>query len=212
MKDNFNQKYIYIILSKTNNKMGEFIRFMTHFEYNHVSISLNDNFNNLYSFARYYKSAPLVGGFINESILRYKSSNANLKIFKIPVTSKQYNDIYFYIEKVKLCEKKYIYNTLSAMASFFHADIKIRNSFTCIGFINYILKNFEVLDFNQKEVRTIKSLNQRLKYFEYYEGNINHLKVENDWGADLYLNKKGIIATFVLTLCNFTKLLYRFII
>lgn len=211
MKENFNQKYIYIILSKTNSRMGKFIRFMTHYEYNHVSISLNDNFNNLYSFARYYKNAPLVGGFVNESILRYKNTNANLKIFKVPVSLKDYNNIYLYIEKIKLYQKDYIYNTLSAIATFFHADIKIRKSFTCLGFVNYILNNFNVLDFN-KDVRTIKSLNQKLNDYVYYEGKIDNLKIDNSWGCDLYLNKKGILTTFVITICHFSKLFYRFFI
>ena len=95
------EKYIYVILSSTHCRVGSFIRLVTRNKYNHASISLDPDFKKLYSFARYHQDAPLYAGFTEESPLRYKNNYkyAGIKIYKIPVTKKQYNNTKKHIKK-----------------------------------------------------------------------------------------------------------------
>ena len=81
---------IYLVFSSTQNKMGQMIRSITKFEYNHVSISV-DEMKTLYSFARYYRDTPLSGGFVRESHARYlcEKHPAKVAICAIEVTNEQ---------------------------------------------------------------------------------------------------------------------------
>ena len=90
-------KDIYIMFSSTPSKMGSFIRFMTGNKYNHVSLSFREDLGHLYSFARYYKNTPFVGGFVEESVLRYfllGSETVRVKICKIPISDEKYSSLF----------------------------------------------------------------------------------------------------------------------
>lgn len=212
MNEGKNKKFVYIILSRTNTKMGKFIRFMTHYEYNHVSISLNKNLKEIYSFARYYENTPFVGGFVVESILRYKKNKAQIKIFKIPVNRKTYNDLKNYIEFIKIYKKKYIYNTFSAIFSVFKIGLDIKNSYTCIEFIKHLFTKFNIINVTKKDFVSIKNFDSRLMEYKYFEGSYDELHLENDWGLDLYIYRKNIIAVYAATVIHFTRLIFRTII
>lgn len=204
-----NKKNIYILLSKTNTKMGKFIRFMTKYDYNHVSISLDENFKEIYSFSRYYENTPFVGGFVVESILRYKRSNAQIKIFKIPVDRKTYNELKTYIEFLKIYQKKFIYNTFSAIFSIFKININVKDSFTCIEFAKHLFDNFNIVSHSKKDFNSIKDVDNLLCNYKYFEGICDELDITNDWGLDLYLNKKNIFLVYSFTLIHIGKLLLR---
>lgn len=204
-----NKKNIYILLSKTNTKMGKFIRYMTKYNYNHVSVSLDENFKEIYSFSRYYENTPFVGGFVVESILRYKRSNAQIKIFKIPVDKKTYNELKTYIEFLKIYQKKYIYNTFSAIFSIFKININIKDSYTCIEFTKHLFDNFNIVAHTKKDFNSIKNVDNLLYKYKYFEGSCNELNINNDWGIDLYLIKKNIFLVYSFTFIHISKLLLR---
>lgn len=206
------KKDIYIILSRTNTKMGKFIRFMTRYNYNHVSISLDDSFKEIYSFSRYYENTPFVGGFVVESILRYKKSNAQIKIFRIPIDKKTYYELKKYIEFLKIYQKKFIYNTFSAIFSIFKININIKYSYTCIEFAKHLFDNFNILSHSKKDFNSIKNIDNLLSKYKYFEGLCDELNCINDWGLDLYLNKKNIFLVYSFTLVHIGKLLFRKII
>ena len=68
-------KKLYVMISKTNTKMGNFIRFFTRYDYNHVSLSLDKELKSFVSFARIVQDAPLYGGFVTESFERFLQIN-----------------------------------------------------------------------------------------------------------------------------------------
>ena len=205
------KKNIYIILSKTNTKMGKIIRTFTRYEYNHVSISLNKNFKEVYSFSRYYKNTPLVGGFTVESFLRYDKST-KIKIFEIPLDYKTYYSLKKYINFIKIYRKKFIYNTFSALFSIFKINYDIKNSYTCLSFIKHLFTKFNILNFKNKDFNSIKNLNNKLKNYIYYDGIIEDLKINKEWGLDLYNQKKNVFIVFSATIIHMLKLIYRSII
>ena len=206
------EKYIYVILTKTSTKIGKLIRLITHYDYNHVSFSLDKDLKEIYSFARYYKNAPLVGGFVVESILRYDSNSTKIKIFKIPISNKTYADIKKYIYLMKIYKNEFLYNTFAAISFIFKFNINIKYSYTCIGFVEHIFKKFDIIPIDKKDFSSIIALDKKLSNYRIFEGTYNDLNINNDWGIDLYTLKKNVFVIFFSTVCQFTRLIYRLII
>lgn len=190
------EKNIYIIFSSTNCKVGSMIRLITREKYNHVSIALEDNFKTLYSFARYYKNTPLYAGFTEESPLRYNSNNkhAGIKIYKVPVTKKEYNIISNHINSMKQNPESYVYNFFSAATFPFKKKVIINGSYTCIEFVLYLLGKLENKEIIKKDnFYSIKDLGKILNKYLMFEGKSNEIFNEKtDWGNDKFLEKKSI--------------------
>lgn len=202
-------KQIYVVFTATNTKMGKFIRFITKSKYNHVSISFDKKINKMYSFARYYKNAPLVGGFVTESALRYTLTNhqALTKICEIPLSEEKYNEIFNYVESIKN-SKDYMYNTLSATLVPIQKSFSIYKSFTCIEFVNKVLSSGGIL---LKKVYTINDLEKILAKNIIFEGNMIEVSDTYEWGEDEYYKKKNIFVVLGKTIKHFTSLFYRLI-
>ncbi|MBN2849090.1 MAG: hypothetical protein JXK92_00405, partial [Erysipelotrichaceae bacterium] len=65
--ENMGKRCIYIMLSDTGTLLTRAIRVYTHQEYNHISMVLDGDFDQIYSFGRVKANNPFIGGFINES-------------------------------------------------------------------------------------------------------------------------------------------------
>lgn len=93
-------KQIYVVLSATPTKIGKMIRYFTKSTFNHASLSLTRDLSEMYSFARYRAHNPFVGGFIQEFPQRLtlgKQEEVHIKVFEIPISHKQYNNIKEYV-------------------------------------------------------------------------------------------------------------------
>ena len=70
-------KKIYIILTHTGTALSTIIKYYTKDEFSHISISLDENLEEMYSFGRLNPYNPFWGGFVHESI-----KNGTFKRFK----------------------------------------------------------------------------------------------------------------------------------
>ena len=61
-------KKIYIILTHTGTALSTIIKYYTKDEFSHISISLDENLEEMYSFGRLNPYNPFLGGFVHESI------------------------------------------------------------------------------------------------------------------------------------------------
>ena len=89
-------KNVYVILSATPTLVGKVIRKFTKSSFNHSSISLTENWDEMYSFARYRAPNPLVGGFVKEFPQRLslgKNRTVFIKVYKIPINENQFDKI-----------------------------------------------------------------------------------------------------------------------
>lgn len=59
---------VYVLLSHSGTLLANAIKKVTKNPYSHASISFDHELNNMYSFGRKYKSNPLIGSFVRESI------------------------------------------------------------------------------------------------------------------------------------------------
>lgn len=132
---------LYLIFSVTPFKTGTFIRAMTHWQYNHVAVAFDKDLKEMYTFARYYRSVPLYGGFVRDSKERYiyKKKTAYVKICEVPVREDGYRLVKDYIDAINDYPAEYIYNIFSAITVPLKKRVLIRNAFTCAEFAIQIL-------------------------------------------------------------------------
>lgn len=166
-------KHIYVVFSSTPYKIGKMIRAVTREKYNHVSIALDENLTQMYSFARRYQCTPLYGGFVQESSARYfrKGIRASVKIYKLTVTEENYNTVVQRLESMWQAKEHYLYNHLSVLTTVFHKSIRLRDAYTCVEFCVEILHELGV-DVQPGKYYGIKDLMQILEPYAFYAGSI----------------------------------------
>ena len=61
-------KKVYIVLTHTGTTLSKIIKSYTKDEFSHVSISLDEKLNEMYSFGRLHPYNPFWAGFVHEAI------------------------------------------------------------------------------------------------------------------------------------------------
>lgn len=203
---------IYVIFSSTPLKIGKFIRIITRNKYNHVSISLDPNFQTMYSFSRHYKCIPFYGGFVKESSLRYKNKNkfATIKVCEINVSEYKYNYIKSYLNQLEKNSYEYLYNVFSALFTPIKKRILIYKSYTCIEFVIDTLSKIDS-SIDEGKFYTIHELEDYLKEHVVYEDLIKIKYDYNHYSYDHFMEKKDVFSNFYHTFNSIWNLSYRLI-
>ena len=137
-------KGIYIILTYTGTIPSKVIKSFTKDEFSHVSIALDIDLNEMYSFARLRKYNFFIAGFLHEKInegtfKRFKKTQA--KIYHLQVTDEQYEKIKNKIEEINETKEQYKFNILGLCAVSIHKRIKRDHYFYCAEFVKYLLES-----------------------------------------------------------------------
>ena len=179
--------HIYIVFSSTPYKIGKAIRFFTGEPYNHVSIALDEELKEMYSFARRYYKTPFYGGFVKESLSRYQhnGNKADICIYKLPVTEQQYNRIRIRMRHMLRNKEIYLYNHISILGTIVKRPVKIKGAYTCAEFCVLILNNLG-LDVQPDKYYTLGNLQEKLKDYINYTGPIPQAE---SYDIDFYADK-----------------------
>ena len=166
-----NNKKIYIVLTHTGTLLSRIIKSYTKREFSHVSISLDKNLTEMYSFGRLNPYNPINAGFVHEGIdigtfKRFKNTKA--EIYSLDVTIKQYKNIVKQIEKMKKHKNDYKFNIVGLFAVAFNKKIKKKNSFYCAEFVKYILEKVGVSLNLPELIKPMDFKNIDKLNFEYY--------------------------------------------
>lgn len=135
---------IYIVLTHTGTILSQIIKRYTKDEFSHVSISLDENLKEMYSFGRLNPYNAFWAGFVHEYIDKgtfkrfYKTRT---KIYSLEITEAQYNDVKSIINQIQENKEEYKFNMLGLLAVGFHKKIKKEHSFYCAEFIKYVMEN-----------------------------------------------------------------------
>lgn len=140
-------KKIYIVLTYSGTILSKAIRLIKKDEYTHVSISLDKDLNEMYSFGRLNPYIAFIGGFVHESpkygtFKRFKETKT--KIFYIEITNEQYRRLKKTIKHFKKNKKNYKFNILGLFFVAFEKKVVKKNSFYCAEFIKYLLENAKI--------------------------------------------------------------------
>ena len=165
------QRYIYIVFSSTRNILGKAIRAVTGEPYNHLSIALDENLDQMFGFARRFYSTPLYGGFIREYRSRYfvKGVPAQIQICKLPITNTQFLILQDQLLRMYDQRDQYIYNHLSALSAIFHKNVKVENAYTCVEFGVEVLNNLNI-PVNPEKYYSVCEIKQMLSDYIVYTG------------------------------------------
>ena len=140
-------KKIYIVLSYTGTILSRIVKFYTKKEYSHVSISLDENLEQMYSFGRKHAYNPFYAGFVQESphygtFKRFK--NTKTKIYSMEVSNSDYQKIKDAIEEFKKHENRYRFNMMGIVAILAHYHLKREKYFYCAEFVKYVLDHSDL--------------------------------------------------------------------
>lgn len=136
-------KDIYIVLTHTGTTLSSIIKYYTKEKYSHVSIGLDSDLKELYSFGRLNPYNPYKGGFVHEEIGKgtYKRfKNTISAVYSMEVTDEQYFKIESMIEKMKLNKDNYKFNIIGLFLVSLNKKHKRENTFYCAEFVKYILE------------------------------------------------------------------------
>ena len=162
---------VYIVFSSTPYKMGRMIRLFTRGIYNHVSVALDRDLSELYSFARLYRQTPFCGGFVRESSARYSVGKKNSKVLicEVSTTADKKAMLRRVLREMQENSDIYIYNFFSAVCVPFKKRIHIKDSYTCVEFV---IRVFNILgyEFPEKNFYSINDLFNILWNNIIYEG------------------------------------------
>jgi len=137
-------KKIYIVITYTGTNLSKIIKYYTHSEFSHVSISLDEELEKLYSFGRLNPYNPFFGGFVHEGIDRgtfkrfYKTTS---RIYSMLITDEQYEKIEETIKTIEENKENYKFNVIGLFAVAINKKMQAKNSFYCAEFVKHILEN-----------------------------------------------------------------------
>ena len=136
-------KKIYIVMTQTGTLLSRVIKIYSGCKYAHVSLSLDKNLDEMYSFGRLNPYNPFWGGFIHEKVnsgtfKRFKNTVAGIEEFE--VTDEQYDNIKNIIKKMEERINPYRFNILGLIGAGFNISVHMKDHFYCAEFIKYLLE------------------------------------------------------------------------
>lgn len=171
-------KKIYIVLTHTGTTLSRIIKGFTKDEFSHVSISLDAELNEMYSFGRLNPYNPFWGGFVHEyqnkgTFKRFYNTKA--KIYSLEVTMEQYDSVRNKIKQIEQEKENYKFNIIGLFAAGFHKKIKKEHSFYCAEFVKYVIKNADI-KIDLPEVIKPEDFKNVRELQEIYEGLLRKYK------------------------------------
>ena len=136
-------KKIYIALMHTGTLLSNIIKCYTKDEFSHISIALDSELKEMYSFGRLHAYNPFWGSFVHEEINKgtYKRfKNTKTEVYSLVVTDEQYEKIKKVINYFKENKQKYRFNFIGLACVGINKRIKRKNRFYCAEFVKHIMK------------------------------------------------------------------------
>lgn len=141
------EKYIYLVFSKTGTWLSRSIGLVTKTNYSHVSLSLDPYFNTMYSFGRTNPDNPFSGGLTIENIhegVFQKSKLSQCLIYKVQVTTNQFDRLKSEIDKFYNSDIRYKYNFIGLFGVLMDKPLYRDTHYFCSEFITTLLERSDI--------------------------------------------------------------------
>ncbi|MEE0265538.1 MAG: hypothetical protein UD936_07935, partial [Acutalibacteraceae bacterium] len=148
MKVKEEEKEIYIVLTQTGTILSRILKAITNAQYNHSSISLEDDLSTMYSFGRLFPYNPFIGGFVKEStsIGTFKRFyNTEATVLRVSVPIQKHKAMKVYLTEMYKNKKQYHYNYPALFLALFGIVVRKRNAYYCSEFVRDFLIHFDVV-------------------------------------------------------------------
>lgn len=138
---------VYIIVSQTGTILSRVLKLITRKQYNHASISFNEDLKTMYSFGRIRPYNPFLAGFVTESanfgtFKRFK--NTRVLVVELLVPENKYEDLKTFVEEMLKHPEKYGYNYLGLYLAALKISFKSDNRYYCSEFVKEILVSQDI--------------------------------------------------------------------
>ena len=174
-------KKIYIILTHTGTNLSKLIKSYTKDEFSHVSIALDSELKQMYSFGRLHPYNPFWAGFVHEYIDEGTFKRFYLtktKVYTLDITDQQYETVKNSIKQMEQEKEQYTFNILGLFAAGFRKKITRKNSFYCAEFVKHILEKADI-NTELPEVAKPEDFKKIENLQEIYSGFLKKYKWEN---------------------------------
>ncbi|MDD4035967.1 MAG: hypothetical protein PHS45_01410 [Bacilli bacterium] len=172
------KKKIYIVLTDTGTILNRIIKLYTNKPYNHVSLSLDSQLIELYSFARKKYYNPLIGGFVKEDINNPILVKSKCAIYCLETDAGTYDKIISNIQKFNSNKNKYSYNILGLIGVILRKEFRRKNKYFCSQFVATILKDSGIELIPKKPCFTTPFDFAESEYLSFiYEGALSQYRV-----------------------------------
>ncbi len=143
------KKYIYVLVSQTGTRTSKLIQKQTKTKYCHVSLSLDEGLEKMYSFGRRLSWTPFFGGFIRESVKegifqRFPQTQAVLLRFEISKEQKEKINARF--GEMYENRRRYKYDYFGAFMAKYRKEVRRKYKLHCARFSRKILEEFGVIE------------------------------------------------------------------
>lgn len=171
---------IYIILTYTGTILSKIVKIYTRKEYSHVSISLDSDLTQMYSFGRLNPYNPFTGGFVHEAVdkgtfKRFKKTKT--KIYSLEIDEEKYEKLEKIINDIQQRKKLYKFNLIGLLAVALNVKIKREKYFYCAEFVKYVLEQSQVLTL--PDIIKPADFEKVQELDEVYQGILKEYKTDN---------------------------------
>lgn len=144
MSDNSN---IYVVLTDTGTMFTRLIKRVTAAPYNHASLALDENLEEMFSFGRKKANNPWTGGFVEEDVYEgtYRHfPGTRCALLRLEVTRQQYEAVQSVIRHYQENEDGYGYNLIGMFGVLMRLDISRERAYFCSQFVAEVMKQSRV--------------------------------------------------------------------
>lgn len=172
-------KEIYFILTHTGTAISRIVKLYTKNEFSHVSISLDKELKEMYSFGRKKPYNPFNGGLVHEHIdsgTFKRFYKTKCKVYSLKVTDKQYDIICKKINDMYKKKDIYKFNIIGLFEVSINKKYIKENYYYCAEFVKYLLEQANIKNdlpyiVKPEDFKSIDNIN------EIYSGYLRDYKI-----------------------------------
>lgn len=136
------EKSLYVLLTQTGTWFGELIKRFTAAPYNHASLALDAELNEVFSFGRKQAANPWVAGFVREDL--YTGAfrhfpDTRCVLLRLRISARQYASVLRTIQFFQENNAAYRYNLVGLLGVLLQRGIEPDNAYFCSQFVAHTL-------------------------------------------------------------------------
>ena len=129
---------VYILLTKTSSILSRLIGWLTRAAYTHAALSMDDEFEEMYSFTRLNPRYILPAGLAREDLRRglYRArKDPPCRVYRLRLTQEEYDRMREHVREMYGERRRYHYNYLGVAANYFGKTYTSPHRFFCSEFV-----------------------------------------------------------------------------
>lgn len=173
------ERTLYFLFTDTGTYLSRAINYCTREGLNHVSISFDDELQEVYSFGRKNPKNPFTGGFVKENVHSEFLRNSSCAIYAYHLTEEEFKKVQTKIKEIELQAGNYKYNFLGLFGVILQIEINREHKMFCSQFVATVLREVESFQLSKPECFTTPADIKGLTGLQLiYQGKLSEYKGE----------------------------------